>query len=132
MIDEVRISNSSRYTAAFTTTTTPFVRDGNTKLLLHFDEIADDIRQTGKTIDDSGNGNNGTITGAKFVGGLIAYDTSTSDTGTVSRQSNPGHEGIFFEEAITNKITNPSFENATYNLNWSAGANLTASPRGIV
>ena len=127
LIDEVRISNSARYTANFTTTTTPFVRDGNTMLLLHMDEIADDIRLTGKTVDDSGNGNNGTITGAKFVGGLIAYNTSTSDTGTVSRQSNPGHEGIFFEEAITNKITNPSFENGTYNLNWTAGANLTAS-----
>ena len=126
-MDELRISNSVRYSAAFTTTTIPFVRDSNTKLLYHFDEIADDIRVTGKTIDDSGNGNNGTITGAKFVGGLVGVDTTTSDTGNVPRQSYAGHEGMFFEAGVTNKITNPGFENATYNLNWTAGANLTAT-----
>ena len=34
-IDEFRVSNSARYTASFTPTTTPFVNDDNTKLLLH-------------------------------------------------------------------------------------------------
>jgi hypothetical protein len=34
-IDEFRISNSARYTANFTSSTTPFVNDANTKLLLH-------------------------------------------------------------------------------------------------
>ena len=126
-MDELRISNSVRYSAAFTTTTTPFVRDSNTKLLLHMDETADDIRLTGKTIDDSGNGYNGTITGAKYVAGLVGVDTSATDTGNVSRQSYAGHEGMFFEASVTNKALNPSFENATWNLRWTAGANLTAS-----
>ena len=36
-IDEVRISNSARYTAAFTAPTTPFVNDANTLLLIHAD-----------------------------------------------------------------------------------------------
>ena len=36
-LDEVRISNSARYTAGFTPTTTPFVNDANTLLLIHAD-----------------------------------------------------------------------------------------------
>lgn len=132
IIDEFRISNTARYSANFTTSTAPFVRDSTTKLLLHFDENGDDPRQTGKTIDDSGNGYHGTITGAKYVAGLVGVDASTSNTGNIPRQSYAGHEGVFLEEATTNKITNPSFENATYNLNWTAGANLTATQNTTV
>ena len=36
-IDEVRISNTARYTANFTAPTAPFVNDSNTLLLLHMD-----------------------------------------------------------------------------------------------
>lgn len=36
-IDEVRISNTARYTADFTPSTTPFAPDSNTLLLLHMD-----------------------------------------------------------------------------------------------
>lgn len=35
--DEIRISNSARYTANFTPSTTPFVNDANTLLLIHAD-----------------------------------------------------------------------------------------------
>jgi hypothetical protein len=34
-MDELRISNTARYTSGFTPSTTPFVNDDNTKLLLH-------------------------------------------------------------------------------------------------
>lgn len=34
-LDEIRISNTARYTSAFTPTTTPFVNDTNTLLLIH-------------------------------------------------------------------------------------------------
>jgi hypothetical protein len=35
--DEIRISNIARYTAGFTPSTTPFVNDANTLLLIHAD-----------------------------------------------------------------------------------------------
>ncbi len=118
LIDEFRISNTIRYTANFTPQTSPFVRDEYTKLLLHFDENGDDPRNTGKAIDDSGNGNHGTITGAKYVVGLVGVDPSTS-SGQVASQSYASHQGVFIEEGTTNKITNPSFEHSTYNTNWA-------------
>ena len=36
-LDEIRVSNTARYTAAFTPSTTPFQNDANTVLLLHMD-----------------------------------------------------------------------------------------------
>ncbi|PIZ45888.1 hypothetical protein COY32_04510, partial [candidate division WWE3 bacterium CG_4_10_14_0_2_um_filter_41_14] len=121
LIDEIRVSNTVRYTSNFTPSTSPFVPDEYTKLLLHFDENGDDPRNTGKAIDSSGNGNHGTITGAKYVGGLVGVDdpVGASHDSPVSSQSYAGHSGIFVEEGTVNKITNPSFENATaYNTNW--------------
>lgn len=122
-IDELRLSNTARYASNFTPQTTPFVRDEYTKLLLHFDENGDDPRNTGKAIDDSGNGNHGTITGAKYVSGLVGVDASTTDTGKTPSQSYAAHDGVFIEEGTTNKITNPSFEHTTYDTNWAAGGN---------
>ena len=65
IIDEVRISDSVRYTANFTQPTAEFAPDKNTRLLWHFNE------NTGTTVrDDSGNGNTGTIQGGlRWVGG---------------------------------------------------------------
>jgi len=132
MLDEIRVSNTARYSSNFTPQTTPFIRDQYTKLLLHFDENGDDPRNTGKTIDDSGNGNHGTITGAKYVGGLAGVDNPTTLSaveGSVGSQSYAKHEGVVLEHSTTNYITNPSFENASnYAIGWTAaGSNLTAS-----
>ncbi len=109
LIDEVRVSDVARYTSNFTPQTIPFAPDSNTKLLLHFDENGDDPRNSGKAIDSSGNGNDGTINGAKYTEGIVAA------------QNNPGHNGVFVEEGTTNLITNPSFENSTsYNTGWKS------------
>jgi hypothetical protein len=46
-IDDFRVSNTARYTATFTPTTTAFVDDFNTKLLVHGDtDISDDVSGT--------------------------------------------------------------------------------------
>ncbi len=137
LIDELRISSTARYTSNFTPQTSPFVRDANTKLLLHFDENGDDPRNTGKAIDDSGNGNHGTITGAKYVAGLVGVDSGSvagMTQGALPNNSYASHSGLFIEEGTINKITNPSFENAVYNTNWGtssfnyAGASSTFTP----
>lgn len=120
VFDELRVSDAVRYTTNFTPSSAPFKSDSNTRLLLHFDENGDDPRNSGKTIDASGNGNHGTITGAKYVSGLVGVDASSTDTGYLGTQSYAGHSGVFIEEGTTNLITNPSFENSTaYNTNWS-------------
>lgn len=119
LIDEVRVSDIARYTSNFTPQTTPFEPDEYTKLLLHFDENGDDPRNTGKAIDSSGNGNHGTITGAKYVSGLVGVDNSSSSTGAIPASTYSSHQGVFIEEGTTNLITNPSFENASSaTLNW--------------
>ncbi|EKD99698.1 MAG: laminin G sub protein, partial [uncultured bacterium] len=122
-LDEFRISSVIRYTSAFTPATSPFIRDEYTKLLYHFDENGQEPRGHATNVmamDDSGNSNHGTITGAKFVSGLVGVDNSSTTAGYQSSGGYASHEGIFIEEGTTNKITNPSFENATaYNTNWN-------------
>jgi hypothetical protein len=54
-IDEVRISNTVRYTAAFTRPTAPFQADANTVALYHMDASA------GTTVEDTTGGNNGVL-----------------------------------------------------------------------
>jgi len=65
VIDEVRISDSVRYTKDFPKPTAEFTPDKNTRLLWHFNEGG------GTTVkDDSGNKNTGTIeNGPKWVAG---------------------------------------------------------------
>lgn len=119
-IDELRFSNTARYTSNFTPSTSPFIPDEYTKLLLHFDENGEVPYGTSLAMDASGNGNHGTITGAKYVAGLVGVDSSVSDAGYLSNQSYSSHSGIFIEEGTVNKITNPGFDHSTYNTNWGA------------
>jgi len=125
--DEVRISDVARYTSGFTPQTSPFTSDANTKLLLHFDENGNDPIDVDAAIDSSGNGNDGAITGAKYISGLVGVDNSISTTGSLLTQPYAGHQGMLIEEGTINKITNPSFEHATYNTSWTAGASITAT-----
>ncbi|MEI6462091.1 MAG: LamG-like jellyroll fold domain-containing protein [bacterium] len=127
IIDEVRVSNNVRYTNTFTPTTSSFISDSNTLVLYHLDENGDDPRNAGKAIDASGNGNHGTISGAKYVGGIVGVDSSSADSGKISNQSYASHSGVLVEEGTTNLITNPSFEHSTYNTNWSTNYMTYAS-----
>jgi hypothetical protein len=73
-IDEYRFSNTARYTSGFTPSTTPFVNDSNTLLLLHMDgtDGSTDFR------DDNGTGRSAIgITGI----GNAQIDTAQSQFG---------------------------------------------------
>ena len=136
IIDEVRVSEVTRYATTFTTSTSPFARDEHTQALFHFDESGDDPRQTGSTIDDTTYANHATITSAKYASGLVGVDGSSSTSPQFQGKDDggntyAGHEGIFLEEGTTNKITNPSFEHATFDTGWSSPADST-TPTQVV
>ncbi|MEI6462546.1 MAG: LamG-like jellyroll fold domain-containing protein, partial [bacterium] len=127
MMDELRVSNISRYSNTFTPQTPPFIRDANTTLLYHFDENGSDPRNTGKVLDDSGNGNNGTITGATYVSGLVGVDSNAVQS-QITNQSFASHQGVFVEEGTTNRVKNPSFEtNITDSWTGKSNINFTTS-----
>ena len=63
LIDEVRISNSVRYSSGFTPQTLPFTTDVNTIGLWHFDESVGTI-----VYDETSNNNDGSINGATWAG----------------------------------------------------------------
>jgi len=73
-MDEMRISNSIRYSSDFSVPSSEFSSDANTVALYHFNE-----GEGNTLIDHSGNGNNGTINGAIWSDdvppsdGLVAY-----------------------------------------------------------
>lgn len=120
LIDEVAVFNgaytSDQVTSLYNNGSGKVIEpESNLKLLYHFDENGDDPRNTGKAIDASGNGNHGTISGAKYVNDPSA---SSGQASPVKNGSYASHEGIFIEEGTTNFITNPSFENASATLNW--------------
>jgi len=79
-IDEMRISNTARYTKNFETKFSPFTPDGNTVALWHFD---------GNLEDSSGNNYNGQSVGnVQFVNSDIATQPSPTPL-TISITPNP-------------------------------------------
>lgn len=76
-VDEVRISNIARYTANFTPSTTPFINDANTLMLLHMDGT--DASTT--FIDDNGTGRSAAGISAT---GNAQVDTAQSKFGGAS------------------------------------------------
>jgi hypothetical protein len=80
-LDEIRVSNSARYTANFTPSTTPFVNDANTLLLIHADGtdastvFLDDNGQSRSPKGISANGNAQVdIAQSKFGGSAALFD----------------------------------------------------------
>jgi hypothetical protein len=76
-MDEVRISNSARYTTTFTPSTTPFVNDTNTLLLIH----ADGTDTSTVFTDDNGTGRS--ARGISAIGNA-QVDTAQSKFGGAS------------------------------------------------
>jgi hypothetical protein len=87
LLDEIRISNNVRYSGNFAVPTSEFIPDGNTVVLMHFNEIA-----SGGLVDVTGrlltvNGNIAvTNTQSKF-GGYSAYFDGTGDYLTIPASS---------------------------------------------
>ena len=88
-LDEVRISNTARYTANFTPSTTPFVNDANTRLLIH----ANGANASTLFLDDTGSrsqkgvaavGNAQLSTAQSQFGGSSALFDGTGDNLTIS------------------------------------------------
>ena len=99
-LDEIRVSDTARYTAGFTPSTTAFVSDANTKLLIHGSSIADvsgsshAITTNGNTVvstggniyvpDSSANSNTATISGATRVDAITLDSTSNNNDGAIN------------------------------------------------
>ena len=76
-MDEIRLSNTARYTSAFTPSTTEFVPDSNTLLLLHGNSI-DAVSNTASSTSAELQGN----AGAKYYEGQATAATVLTDSGS--------------------------------------------------
>lgn len=72
-IDELRFSNTTRWTSNFVPQSTPYAQDAFTKLLLHFDGIDRTYYEFQKTVDANGNL---TSCSLKGDGGQFNYDAN--------------------------------------------------------
>ena len=95
-MDEFRVSNSARYTAAFTPQTTQFTADGNTKLLIHSDYTG------GLGADSSGNYN--TFTPTNLVATDQVPDSPTNNFCTMNPlwRNHSGGTATFSEGNLKN------------------------------
>jgi hypothetical protein len=109
-IDEVRVSNTARYTTNFNRPTTPFANDTNTVVLLHMDGTDGDS----DFIDDNGkiSGVGGLETGAYYANPGSDFSNISSDTSswTVSwwhkasdKQSTDGW-ALYLRDGATNEF----------------------------
>lgn len=193
ILDEIRISNTIRYSTNGDAPESSFITDFNTMALYHMDEAGSDPRANGTTLDATTNNNDATLNGPTYVSGMVGIDgpsefgshtgannsatlvdtnaswapnewvgyivnnstdashgTITANTvntitatlaggeendfdtgdlyalspdlGKEVSQSFASRNGVFVEEATTNLIDNPSFENTTYDTSWSEGS----------
>jgi hypothetical protein len=112
-IDEYRISNSARYTANFTPSTTPFVNDANTLLLLHMDSSPTPFNDDNGTIrvkrlaTPRGAASIST-TQSRFGGSSIIFDGSTAHIDVVPASDFNFGTGNFTVEAwiYVNNVNN--------------------------
>ena len=100
-LDEIRVSNTARYTANFTAPTQPFVNDDNTRLLIHADgtnastffEDDNGVRQSHTLI----NGSNVSISTAQSKFGGSSITVGSEAIATVFSGPNPGSGNFTIE-----------------------------------
>jgi len=101
-VDEIRISNSARYTSNFTAPTAPFVNDANTLLLIHADST------DGSTVFTDDNGTARSQVGIQALGNAAISSTqskfggsSISTDGTDDRLLLPDNSNLVMSGAFT-------------------------------
>jgi hypothetical protein len=97
-LDEVRISDVPRYLAAFTPSTTAFVNDDTTQLLLHMDGANNSTTFTDDTTQLSA------VTDV-YIAGQV---TSTSSSITIPSTAKAGDIALLFDTSTTVTDTTPS------------------------
>jgi hypothetical protein len=98
-LDEIRVSNTARYTADFTAPTSPFVNDANTLLLIH----ADGANASTEFFDDA--------PGAlSSVTAMLPVDavTATASTITIPTWALADDYAVLFDYSTTTTLTVPS------------------------
>ena len=112
-MDEIRISNSARYTGTFTPSTTAFTADSNTKLLIHSDYDG----SLGS--DGSGNQNDFNLVNITLDDQVI--DTPTNNFATLNPLMTTGTKYTYSEGNL--KYSTASFRNggATNNIAMTSG-----------
>jgi hypothetical protein len=119
-IDELRVSNTARYTGNFTPSTTPFVNDTNTLLLLHMDgtnatAFFDDDNGRRSSIAITANGVAQIRTAQSKFGGSSLYTPSSG--GANDNLSLP-----FITDLLWSESTNYTMECWTYHTAWPTSA----------
>jgi hypothetical protein len=97
-LDEIRVSNTARYTTTFTPATTAFQPDANTIMLLHCDGANGSTR----FVDD---GSNPVVLDDVVI---HASTTGTATTITIPAAANIGDYAILFDSSTTTTDTIPS------------------------
>jgi hypothetical protein len=127
-IDEYRISNIARYTGNFTPSTTPFVNDANTVLLIHADgtdgiTFFEDDKGVRKSATPFGTGTqNISTTQSKFGGSSIFINASTGGSNSALNFLPPAE----YSTLKWGDYTNYTIECWTYHTAWQpSGANNT-------
>jgi hypothetical protein len=101
-MDEIRISNTARYTANFTAPTTAFINDTNTLLLIHADGA-----NTSNTFIDDVNSTYLSTTGAPDMT-FITSATSSVSTITIPSTAAVGDIAVLFDYSTTTTDTTPT------------------------
>ena len=104
-VDEVRVSNTIRYTGAFKPSAMPFTADASTMGLWHLDEGAGTT-----TVDSSGNNNNGSLVSTPKwvldspVGGGFPAGPTVSSVGTSNVEATVATIGWATDRASTSQV----------------------------